>query len=271
MALTAGQRAKSMYYYAQEVGYFKAFENYYTERENLNSFLIVYTISGDGLLDYMGKEYTIMPGQAFFINCMEYQFYKSSANVPWEFLWIHFNGSASLAYFNQYIKTGTPVAGVRDGSMIKTILWDIIEASRNRDFKTEVLMSKLITDLLTELLISACLTNTAVSTIPKYIHDVLAYIEKNYTERITLNNLSERFAVNKFCLHKEFKQHIGLTPNEYVINCRLNCAKELLKYADLSVNEISSRVGIENVSHFINLFKKSEHKTPLTFRNEWNS
>ncbi|NMA24063.1 MAG: AraC family transcriptional regulator [Clostridiales bacterium] len=269
LILTVSQTAKSMYYYIQEVGYFKAFENYYTERENLSSFLVVYTLSGSGILKYRNREYRLMPGQVFFIDCMEYQFYQTSGRLPWEFLWVHFNGGASLAYFNQYIKNGTSVTGVRDEAVMKSIFWSMLETSRTRDYKTEAIASKLITDLLTELLISSCVNHTMLHAVPHYIHDVIRYIDKNYTQRITLDNLSESFAVNKFRLQKEFKRHIGLTPNDYVINCRLNRAKELLKYSDLSVSEISYRVGIENVSHFINLFKKSEHKTPLTFRSEW--
>lgn len=162
------------------------------------------------------------------------------------------------------------MTGVRDEAVMKSIFWSMLETSRTRDYKTEAIASKLITDLLTELLISSCVNHTMLHAVPHYIHDVIRYIDKNYTQRITLDNLSESFAVNKFRLQKEFKRHIGLTPNDYVINCRLNRAKELLKYSDLSVSEISYRVGIENVSHFINLFKKSEHKTPLTFRSEWN-
>lgn len=269
MILTTSPLARNMYYYVQEVGYFKALHKYYTERENLNSFLVVYTLSGTGLLKYRGREYSLQPGQAFFINCMEYQFYKSTTDAPWEFLWVHFNGCASLAYFNQYMKNGDSVIDIQDALSIKQILSDIINVNQNRNFKTEMITSKLITDLLTQLLISAYTSNTADSMIPKYINDTVRYIEKHYKQKITLDHLSKQFSIDKFHLQKEFKHYMGLTPNTYMINCRLNHAKELLKYSDLSVKEISYEIGIENISHFINLFKKSEHKTPLTYKNEW--
>jgi len=128
----------------------------------------------------------------------------------------------------------------------------------------------LITIILTELLIIHYTNSVNEKETPDYIKDIIKYIEKRFTEKITLDDLAMKFALSKFCLHKEFKKHIGITPNQYIINCRLNYAKDLLKYSNLSVSEISYQVGIENISHFINLFKKIEHKTPLVFRKEWS-
>ncbi len=65
------------------------------------------------------------------------------------------------------------------------------------------------------------------------------------------------------------KRHIGYTPNEYLILTRMNRAKEQLRTTDLPISEISYNVGIENVSHFINLFKKNEGTTPGAFRKAW--
>ena len=102
-------QAKKMLYYIQEAGDFTAYSQYYTERENLNSFLIVYTLSGDGKLLYRKNEYPLRAGSVFFINCMDYQLYQNDSKYPWHFLWIHFNGCSSLAYFEEFMKGGTPV------------------------------------------------------------------------------------------------------------------------------------------------------------------
>ena len=46
-------------------------------------------------------------------------------------------------------------------------------------------------------------------------------------------------------------------------------AKERLKYSDMPVSEVAARVGIDNVSHFINLFKDRAGDTPLAYRKKW--
>lgn len=75
--------------------------------------------------------------------------------------------------------------------------------------------------------------------------------------------------VDRFYLIKEFGRYVGISPHEYQIELRISYAKELLKYSDLSVNEISYACGMNQTSHFISLFREREHSTPARFRKEW--
>lgn len=59
-----------------------------------------------------------------------------------------------------------------------------------------------------------------------------------------------------------------MTPYEYMINYRIYQAKRMLRTTDLSVNEISSRVGFSSPSNFIQKFKLSEHLSPAAYRRE---
>ena len=54
---TPSQKSKELFFYLQEIGHFKAFKPYFTERENLPSYLIKFTLGGQGFLQYQGKEY----------------------------------------------------------------------------------------------------------------------------------------------------------------------------------------------------------------------
>ena len=57
LIVTPSALAKSIYYYVQDTGYFKTSYPYFTERANLNSFLLVYTVSGQGLLRYQAGQW----------------------------------------------------------------------------------------------------------------------------------------------------------------------------------------------------------------------
>uniref|UniRef100_UPI003568068E helix-turn-helix transcriptional regulator n=1 Tax=Cohnella sp. TaxID=1883426 RepID=UPI003568068E len=70
-------------------------------------------------------------------------------------------------------------------------------------------------------------------------------------------------------LSKEFKCYTGFSPNEYLIHTRITRAKELLRFTDMPVAEIALSVGVDNVSHFINLFRDRETMTPLAYRKTW--
>lgn len=268
---TPSASAKSAFFYVQETGYFKTQPNYFTERESLNSYLLVFTLSGKGYLTYKGKSFSLIPGQAFFIDCMEYQHYKTDEKDLWEILWVHFNGATSRGYYDLFAKSGCPIVSLSQDSRIVNILWNLIELHRTKDIRTEQLSSRLLVELLTELLFSAGNIDASSYLIPEYIRQAMSFLDKHFSEKILLEELAGRFSVSKFHLSREFKKYTGFSPNEYLINARITFAKELLKYSDLPVAEISEKVGIENISHFINLFKDRVDLTPLSFRNKWRS
>lgn len=88
----------------------------------------------------------------------------------------------------------------------------------------------------------------------KKIEQVLAYINQNLSETLTLDVLSNVFYLNKYYLSHMFKENTGFSVNEYIINRRILKSRELLKQ-DLPVYEVSEMVGFNNYCHFIRTFK----------------
>jgi len=262
--------AKSSLYYVQEAGKFRTMPAYYTERENLDSYLVVYTIGGRGELTYGDDTYELTAGRLFFIDCRKYQYYRNAPEQPWELVWIHFNGSSSPAYYERFASSGSPVLPLSGESRIPGILGEIVALSERKTLQSELYGSRLIVDLLTELLLSVQNRDSASAPgIPSLIRGVMRHYDRHYGERLTLDGVSSAFAVDKYHLSKEFKRHTGFSPNEYLINTRITRAKELLRYTDMPVSEIAAGVGVENVSHFINLFRQRETLTPLAYRKTW--
>jgi AraC-like DNA-binding protein len=268
---TPSAAAKASFFYVQEAGYFKTQPEYFTERSHLNSYLTVFTLSGKGYLKYRDKSYTLLPGQAFFIDCMEHHFYETDKEDLWEMLWVHFNGATSRGYFEQYIRNKVPIITVTEDSPIKNILVNIVEAHKRKDARTEILSSKFLSELLTELLLVNNNIDASSNFLPDYIKAVANELDRRFNEKITLDQLADKFSISKFHLSREFKKFIGITPNEYLINNRINYSKELLKYSSKPITEIAETVGIDNISHFINLFKYRTGATPLSFRNKWKN
>ena len=66
---------------------------------------------------------------------------------------------------------------------------------------------------------------------------------------------------------KFFKKSLKMSPYDYLINYRINESMKLLKNSSLSILDISENVGFNNVSHYIQIFKKKTGQTPLEYRN----
>ena len=269
LILTPSSFAKASLYHVQEVGRFYALPAYYTERERLDSFLIVYTISGRGKLVYQGRTYLLCPGDVFFIDCMEHQHYATDTMGQWEIAWAHVNGPAIRAYYELFASGAGPVRSLAEDNPIPARLRELLELHRVRSLQSELLASKILTELLTELLLHSADSELPLSPLPESVSGVMRFIDKHYAEKLPLDRLANHFTIDKYRLARSFKKHTGFSPGEYIINARISKAKELLKYADLSVAEIAEHVGIENVSHFIRLFRDRVGQTPLAFRQAW--
>lgn len=94
----------------------------------------------------------------------------------------------------------------------------------------------------------------------------MSYIRYNYSEDLTVDRLARMFYVSPSYISRLFHKKIGITPMNYVANIRIEAAKKLLCFSEVSINEIASMIGIEDPKYFSRLFKKVTQKTPTEFR-----
>lgn len=96
------------------------------------------------------------------------------------------------------------------------------------------------------------------------IYSLINYVHKNLTEDLSLEDLSRQFFINKFHLCSLFKKVTGTSPNQYIINCRIMKAKELLSQ-NISVEKVCELVGYNNLSHFSRTFKRHIGYSPKKY------
>ena len=94
----------------------------------------------------------------------------------------------------------------------------------------------------------------------------IAYFNRHIDEHIDLEMLSKKFSISKQGLIRKFKSRTHKTPMEYLFMLRVNQSKLLLRDGSLSVSEIATKCGFENVYYFSNCFKRSEGISPSAYR-----
>ena len=95
------------------------------------------------------------------------------------------------------------------------------------------------------------------------------YLDEHFTEKITLDELSDSFFINKFYLVRLFKEQYGQSINHYLQQIRITKAKQLLRFTDKTVEQIGLECGLGAHSYFTRTFKKVEGITPSEFRSQW--
>lgn len=102
------------------------------------------------------------------------------------------------------------------------------------------------------------------------IKTVLTFIDNNYAEKLSLDELSSMINYNKDYFTKIFKKYTGVSCFDYISNVRINEAKILLQTTNLPISTISEQVGYDSQSYFILRFRKLTGVSPKTFRKNIN-
>lgn len=105
------------------------------------------------------------------------------------------------------------------------------------------------------------------TSLPDYkLRRVIAYINDNLTEELTLAELANVAAMSPHYFSRAFRQSTGMPPHRYVMKSRIEMAKRLLTDENLPLVEVGLGVGFQNQSHFTTLFHKVTGVTPKAYR-----
>lgn len=101
-----------------------------------------------------------------------------------------------------------------------------------------------------------------------YIKEALTYIEENFQNDISIEEIAAKCGLNRSYFGKIFKDALNKTPQEFLMSYRMTKAAELLKLTDLSVADIGNAVGYPNQLHFSRAFKTIYGVSPRNWKNE---
>ena len=265
--------SKAFLLYLQEAGDFICGKNYFTAREGFASYLIKYTVSGCGLLEYQGQQYTIPAGHAFWIDCRKRQHYYTDPNTGhWHTVWVHFYGANAQFFYELFQRqnNGSPVIALPSDTSVMSTMFSLLKNSgtTTHQQQQDLQNANLLHQLISECVLSS-MTVDQSQLIPSTMQSIQLYLLEHFQEKITLEELGNRFNLNPFYLQKQFKRYVGQSPSEYLIYLRIAKAKELIRTTDKSVSQISHEVGIDNPGYFTRLFRKLEGITPHEYNKLW--
>lgn len=98
-----------------------------------------------------------------------------------------------------------------------------------------------------------------------YMRGVKAYLDEHYLRPVMLEDISDRVHLSKYYIIRQFQQHYGLSPYQYLVNLRINEAKKLLGEQN-EIIEVALQTGFYDQSHFTKCFKQYVGLTPMQYR-----
>ena len=92
------------------------------------------------------------------------------------------------------------------------------------------------------------------------------FIETNFSEKITVAELAERFAIGRRTFERHFKTATSNSPLEYLQRVRVEAAKEHFESGRKTINEVMYEVGYSDTNAFRDVFKKIADVSPMDYR-----
>lgn len=240
-----------------------------------NHYLFHYIISGTGTLmaDNAKREtqtYSIKSGQGFLIFPGQITTYIADQNLPWEYVWIEFDGlRVKEALDLTELSVNTPVYHSHSKDLREQLMNEMLYIVHHAKESPFHLIGHLylFLDYLTQSAKSKKLVQSSKMS-DYYIKEAINYIEQNFQNNITIEDIAAVCGINRSYFGKIFRNSIGRSPQEFLMNYRMVKATELLKLTSLSIAEIGSAVGYENQLHFSRAFKTIYGVSPREWRNQ---
>lgn len=196
--------------------------------------------------------------------------YIADNELPWEYAWIEFDGlRAKEAIEIAGISKHNPIYHAHSKDLREEMFNEMMYIINHRDASSFHLVGHLylFIDYLTRSAASLKLRSNGKMQ-DFYLKEALSYIEQNFQNDISIEDIASFCGLNRTYFGKIFKKATGKTPQEFLLKYRMIKACELLKMTQLSIGEISAAVGYSNQLHFSRAFKNIYNISPREWRKQ---
>lgn len=234
--------------------------------------LLCYSLSGEGDVIIDGKAVRCRKYDCVWADCARRIQYRASPDKSWECAFLRVHGHMRSQLFSKVCEALYSFGQIHltfgAGTRFRSLIWQLLSPRTESSPSPDSVYAHLLLGLFVEVELAVVSMSAKQVIVPDIISAIQSYLDRNYPQSITLDELSKSFGISKYHMSREFKRYIGKSPNDYLIDIRLDHAKVLLVDSSRTIAEIGQLVGIPNTNHFLYLFKTREGITPSAFRKQ---
>ena len=236
-------------------------------REN---YVLHYITEGIGFLEYKDQKIPLQKGDIFLLIPGEVTYYFADNQTPWSYYWLGISGIKAQEYFN--LSSIHDTAYLRPphtkalGNFIGTIVKDAERLDESKASQLHVISQ--LFELMHQLnALSPNLDQETISPSQKLYREAKHLIDIGYNSQdISIQYIADKLGVHRSYLSSIFKDFHKISPKEYLLEVRMNRAKELLKTTDQPIKIIAYSVGYLDPLHFSKAFRQYYDCSPSQCR-----
>lgn len=231
----------------------------------IDYYLIHYCIKGEGILYIYNKEEKIKKGDLFLIPPNTDNKYKPVKDNPWSYCWIGLNGIIVKNILENcgFDKKNIIINDMNDERILHFFkeIYDNCESNLHLNALGNLFLLFNYLSLKNTNFLEEDLSHSKI-----YLKNILNYIHENYQNDIKISKISTNMNIDRTYIYKLFKKYLNTSPQQYILNYRIEKAKILLKKSNLTILQISEKLGFNTSTYFIKKFKKEVGLSPSEYR-----
>ncbi|MCZ2258508.1 helix-turn-helix transcriptional regulator [Sporosarcina sp. G11-34] len=236
-------------------------------RSETDIIIFQYTLKGVGEISIKNHIYRLETSNAFFIKVpSDHRYYLPSDSSEWEFIHITLFGEEALKLYENIVNEVGHIFSLDLYSAPISIILEVLGKVTRNKMNDGYEASSYAYSFLMELNRHILDIQTGKEW-PVAISNAVAFIDINYHNHITLDDIVAASELSKYHFSRLFNKYINLTPIQYLTNIRINKSIDLLKNKTLSIDEIAFKVGFSNGNYFGKVFRSYLDISPGEYRN----
>ncbi len=260
-------------FYVSDLGYYpRAHHHYRFRKKGANQYIFIYCTKGKGEIFIDNVRTEINANQFLIIQKKKMHEYRADSSNPWSIYWFHFNGSLADKLYKRYENTQTknykdiPLSLQRINSFEK-----IFNLFNSTYLENHIEYANLLSLNFISYFVYHDYENSIKSNSDEtIINSIIKFLLDNLDKKFTLDEIASKFNYSKSYLHTMFKAKTSYPLLVFFNFKKVQKACELLNYTDLSIKEISYKVGFDDPFYFSRIFKKIMGKSPRNYKQSLN-
>lgn len=262
-----------------------------TEIEHQHDFVeIVCIINGNGIQVVEEQEYKVTAGDVFVLQGQQKHYFKDAQNI--EIVNIIYDENQISNLVNEEIKSLDAYRALfllepqyraaqffqnklhlnrKELAKIELLLNAMIYEQKNKFEGYQLILKNRLQELMIILSRHYSEIDGSKAQSLVQISKVINYLDHHSAEKLYLDDLALMANMSKRNFQRVFKKSVGMTPNDYLLNVRLQKARMYLRESQLSMAQIAYDTGFSDRNYFIKCFKKANGVSPMKFRNRFDS
>jgi AraC-like DNA-binding protein len=230
-------------------------------------YIIHYVLGGKGIFQVNGSTYSLSKYDGFLICPDTVVYYSADAEEPWSYAWVGFHGLKAGAYLRQAgLDQQNSVFRYDKDDFLKNCLMSMIE-TKQLSKGGEIRLLGLLYEFISQLVETVEDRHTETSNRKEeYVRKAMEFIRMNYSRKTSISEIAHNVGLDRSYLYSLFKEFLNVSPQEFLIDFRIEKACELMLGINLSIGDISRSVGYDDPLMFSKTFKKVKGVSPKEFR-----